>query len=249
MPDPVPEEGNPSQHDTRGNQVLGPTRGKPKLAVGRTKNGPRSEPIAGPRGREQRGRSIQQSAASRNCASTASDFPSRASFSREMGAVSRVRARSIARPASGEPEMGGSGVAAPPSCDIGARWCGPAVHRRHRTADAAANDAVTIAGPLPSSSSVASAAGRPTPLAVEIRPRGASGIPAAQYGGARTAAWSGSSGTLARREGKMSQRRGRGRKKRSCAVTEHFRPAAAPMTKQRGTVRAGKCVCVCCCCC
>ena len=36
MPDPVPEEGNPPQHDTRGNQVLGPTRGKPKLAVGRT---------------------------------------------------------------------------------------------------------------------------------------------------------------------------------------------------------------------
>ena len=141
--------------------------------------------------------------------------------------------------------MGGSGVAAPPSCDIGARWCGPVVHRRHRTADTAVNDAVTIAGPLPSSSSVASAAGRPTPLAVEIRPRGASGIPAVQYGGARTAAWSGSSGTLARREGKMSQRRGRGRKKRSCTVTEHFRPAAAPMTKQRGIVRAGKCVCVC----
>ena len=101
--------------------------------------------------------------------------------------------------------------------------------------------------PLPSSSSVASAAGRPTPLAVEIRPRGASGIPAAQYGGARTATWSGSSGTLARREGKMSQRRGRGRKKRSCPVTEHFRLATAPMTKQRGTVRAGKCVCVCVC--
>ena len=44
--------------------VLGPTRGKPKLAVGGTKNGPRSEPIAGPRGREQRCRFIQQSAAS-----------------------------------------------------------------------------------------------------------------------------------------------------------------------------------------
>ena len=42
--------------------------------------------------------------------------------------------------------MGGSGVAAPPSCDIGARWCGPAVHRRHRTADGAANEVVTTTG-------------------------------------------------------------------------------------------------------
>ena len=107
VPDPVPEEGNPPQHGTRGNQVLGPTRGKPKLAVGRTKNGPRSEPIAGPRGREQRCRFIQQSAASPKRRINGGQFAIASLLSREMDAVSRVRARSIARPASGEPEMGG----------------------------------------------------------------------------------------------------------------------------------------------
>ena len=57
-------EGQIGELPGAGDQVLGPTRGKPKLAVGRTKNGPRSEPIAGPRGREQHCRFIQQSAAS-----------------------------------------------------------------------------------------------------------------------------------------------------------------------------------------